>query len=174
VGSGLGVARESLEAWQFNTVLPELKTGQSKNNNPAHIETLVMKLLHVLAGISVIIVTSITPALAEYLRPTIWTKGNLVVHKFTPNVCTNNALSGYYKVKSSSTAGRIYGSAPRAYGYMYAFEDTNGKERCGGNVQLMGDAGDTWSTWYIKGSVEGYRCSTVGRKYDVWDMNLKD
>lgn len=133
-----------------------------------------MKVLQILTAAAAVAAAFINPALAENIRPMIWTKGNLVVHKFTPKVCTNDALSGYYKMTNSGTAGRIYGCAPREYGYMYTFQDTNGKERCRGNVALMADAGDIWSTWYIRGAVEGYRCSTVGKKYDVWDMKIKD
>lgn len=101
-----------------------------------------MKSLQILTAGATVATAFINPALAENIRPMIWTKGNLVVHKFTPKVCTNDALSGYYKMTNSGTAGRIYGCVPREYGYMYAFQDTNGKERCRGNVQLMGDAGD--------------------------------
>lgn len=133
-----------------------------------------MKALQILTS-AVTVVTAFTyPAISENVRPMIWTKGNLVVHKFTPKVCTSNALSGYYKVTNSGAAGRIYGCAPREYGYMYTFRDTNGKERCWGKVGLIADAGDIWSTWYIRGAVDGYRCSTAGKKYDVWDMKIKD
>ncbi|CAA9345247.1 hypothetical protein AVDCRST_MAG94-2499 [uncultured Leptolyngbya sp.] len=35
----------------------------------------------------------------------------MVVHKFNPNVCTNKALSGYYKVNNGSPADCIYAAA---------------------------------------------------------------
>lgn len=50
-----------------------------------------------------------------------------------------------------------------------SFRDTSGAERCIGRLTLR--RGSAQATWQIDGTVEGYRCSTVGQTFQ---MNLRE
>jgi hypothetical protein len=95
--------------------------------------------------------------------------------------CKNGRPVGSYAV-NGGVIGLLYPTAKacqfyntrlgRAYGgdvYPHTFTDVSGSERCTGRMtSTYGGRNGTVFKWTIDRAVPGFRCSTVGERYDVF------
>jgi hypothetical protein len=80
------------------------------------------------------------------------------------------AKIGTYQT-DSSRGGLVNTGRDDPMGFYTRFADTSGQERCYGRMHIyIGDAGFRYgsqTTWQVDGVVRGYRCSTVGKKFEL-------
>ena len=80
------------------------------------------------------------------------------------------AKIGTYQTDSSK-GGLVNTGREDPMGFYTRFADTSGQERCYGRMHIyIGDAGFRYgsqTTWQVDGAVRGYRCSTVGKKFEL-------
>lgn len=118
--------------------------------------------------ISAVVCSLVTLAAAPSLAGIKYiSKGGKLVVQYG-NTCSTVNPSGSYRF-SDGTAGVLTALDCTNTGgdiAAHTFRDTSGKERCYGRMtQYWGQR--VMTVWEVDGAVSGYRCSVVGKKFEV-------